>query len=66
MAQEQIKVQDLLGTERRDWVTGLAGVVTSVCFYLKDQPRVYLQPRVNEKGEFTDGKWFTFHRTEPL
>jgi len=52
----------LLGYRGKDKITGFEGVVDSVCFDLYGCIQVSLKPRMNEKGEVSNGYWFDVNR----
>ena len=56
----------LLGLKVRDGVTGVEGVVTSVCFDLYGCVQVAVQPRGTKDGKLEDGRWFDEKRIKVL
>lgn len=55
------KYLELLGHEVRDVVSGMEGVVESVCFELYGCVQMAVRPRVPKDakpGEYPDGRWF--------
>ena len=59
------KTINYLGLRATDRVTGLKGVVTSVCFDLYGCVQVAIDPPANlEKGETAPGRWFDVNRVE--
>lgn len=52
----------LLGHQVRDMVTGAEGVVESISFDLYGCVQAVVRPKVNEKGEYPDGRWFDTKR----
>lgn len=47
-----------LGRTVKDVVTGFKGVVTARCVYLNGCVQYDVKPKVNDKGEMIEGKWF--------
>lgn len=57
---------NLLGYRAKDKITGYWGVIESVYFDLYGCIQVSLRPRMNEKGEVSNGYWFDVTRVEIL
>lgn len=53
---------DKLGHTATDAVTGFTGVITSVSFDLYGCVQAVVTPKVDEKGETPQGKWFDIVR----
>jgi hypothetical protein len=53
-----------LGLSARDKVTGLTGVVTSVCFDLYGCIQVVISPAIKEDGNVPDARWYDINRVE--
>ena len=53
-----------LGLHGRDRITGISGVVTSVCFDLYGCIQLALHPGLDEKGEPRDVRWYDLVRIE--
>lgn len=47
-----------LGDTYRDKITGFIGTATDVSFNVMKCCRVYLMPKVDDKGELQEGAWF--------
>jgi hypothetical protein len=62
MIKEHLK---LLGTRRRDRVTGVIGIVTSISFDLYGCILAIMQEERNEKGEVPESKWYDVKRLVP-
>jgi hypothetical protein len=55
---------DFLGRTFRDRVTGFTGVAVCHATYLTGCDQVGLQPKVNEKGDIPDSRWFDVTRID--
>jgi len=55
-------IDKYLGYRVKDRVTGIEGVVTSVCFDLYGCIQCILHPGLNESGEIRDTNWFDLNR----
>ena len=53
-----------LGKRYLDKITGFTGIATGWVTYITGCNQVLLQPRVNEKNEVSDGRWFDEQRLE--
>ena len=53
-----------LGDKAKDAITGFAGVVTGICHYLTGCSQASIQPLVDEKGGFTEARWFDVDRLQ--
>lgn len=53
---------NLLGLPAEDKVTGFKGVVTNVAFDLYGCVQAVVSPRIDDKGEIPEGKWFDITR----
>ena len=60
---EFIDLNEHIGKEARDKVTGFKGIITSFCQHLTGCDQYYLQPKC-VKGEHKDGKWYDVNRIE--
>lgn len=54
----------LLGTTMKDRVTGIKGMVESVCFDCYGCVQAALRPPANKDGTLTDSRWFDVKRLE--
>lgn len=54
------------GHKVKDKITGFTGVVTGYCVYISGCNQLCIQPPVNDKNEYPDGKWFDEQRVEIL
>lgn len=52
----------LLGQNMIDIVTGIEGMVDSVCFDAYGCVQASLRPKVKDDGTLSDGKWFDVKR----
>lgn len=57
---------DLLGYRMRDKITGLEGVITSVCFDLYGCVQAALHPGLNKENQPAEQHWFDIARLEKL
>ncbi len=57
---------ELLGHRAKDKITGLEGVVTSVCFDLYGCMQVILHPGLDKDKKFMEQAWFDVSRVEVL
>ena len=57
---------ELLGKEVRDKVTGLEGIVTSVCFDLYGCVQTVIQPVSTNDSKIPDSRWFDVTRLKVL
>lgn len=57
---------DLLGFRVRDCVTGLEGVITSICFDLYGCIQAAVQPGLDKDGKPASGIWFDVNRLTAL
>lgn len=55
---------DLLGKKARDRITGLQGVISSVCFDLYGCVQAGISPPVDKDGKLVDSRWFDVNRLE--
>ena len=53
-----------LGLRGKDKITGLEGVITSVCFDLYGCAQVALHPGLGKDGKIMDTNWFDVIRVE--
>ena len=53
-----------LGKKYSDKITGFVGIATGCVTYISGCNQVLLQPRVNEKNEIAEGRWFDEQRLE--
>jgi hypothetical protein len=53
-----------LGSSQRDVVTGLAGVVTSICFDINGCIQACLKPPLDKDGKIPDGYWIDLDRLQ--
>lgn len=53
-----------IGSTYKDKITGFTGLATGHCTYISGCNQTLLQPRVDDKGEFRDGKWLDDQRLE--
>jgi hypothetical protein len=53
-----------LGKNYTDKITGFNGVATGWVTYISGCNQVLLQPRVNDKNEVADGRWYDEQRLE--
>jgi hypothetical protein len=53
-----------VGQIARDKVTGFEGRVTGHASYITGCDQFLVQPKVDEKGNLKDGRWFDEHRLE--
>jgi hypothetical protein len=53
-----------LGFSGKDKVTGIEGVIDSICFDLYGCIQVSLRPPVAKDGDLKDGRWFDVSRIE--
>jgi hypothetical protein len=55
---------NLLGLRATDKITGVKGVVTSVCFDLYGCVQAIVSPPAKENGEIQQGHWFDVNRLD--
>ena len=63
----QINIQnqlDLLGRPARDRVTGFKGIISSICFDLYGCVQAVIQPKVDSRGQYPDGRYIDVSRLE--
>lgn len=56
----------ILGAVMRDKVTGITGMVDSICFDAYGCVQGSLRPKVKEDGVIVNGHWFDVKRLEPV
>lgn len=59
MTEKQLK---LLGLKATDPVTGMAGVITSICFDINGCIQACLTPPVNKEGAYGQAIWIDIQR----
>ena len=52
------KVQETLGIEVEDVISGFQGTAYGIAFYLNGCVRICIAPKMTEKGELLDDLWF--------
>lgn len=57
------KAIDLLGRKATDRISGIAGVITSVCFDLYGCIQAAITPQAQD-GKYIQGTWFDLNRLE--
>jgi hypothetical protein len=55
-----------VGLKVRDRVTGFEGIVTGRAEYITGCAQVLVQPKVDQKGAFVEGRWVDETRVEVL
>ena len=53
-----------MGVTAKDKITGFSGVVTGSASYISGCDQYLLSPKVDEKGEYKEGRWFDEQRLE--
>lgn len=57
-------MNDLLGRQAEDRITGFSGTITGYCEYISGCHQVLIFPSVDDKGNARDGRWFDVQRLE--
>lgn len=56
----------LLGLRVEDRITGFVGIVESICYDLYGCIQAAVRPKLNEKSEIQEGRWFDVSRLAVL
>lgn len=62
-----MKIEEILtlnGKTASDKITGFSGTITGVALYISGCHQACLQPKVNEKGENIEARWFDVQRLD--
>lgn len=52
----------MMGKIATDIVTGFSGIVTAICQSITGPDEYQLSPKVNDKGEWQEPRWFPIQR----